>query len=135
MPNIISFSDSIPQNAYVSRIIDDIIAHINDPHYDIAHALKQLPLNGDYFRRLFIQETGETPLQFLTQKRVDYACRLIHTRKYSRLSFKEIAWRSGFADYYYFSRVFKKNTGLSPAAWEKELSFSTPPNRTQNTDV
>ena len=117
---ILSFSDSIPQNAYVSRMIDDIIAHVNDPHYSVACSLKQLPLNEDYFRRLFLQETGKTPLQYLTQKRIDYACRLIHSKHYSRLSFKETAWRSGFADYYYFSRVFKKATGFSPTAWEKQ---------------
>ncbi len=122
---ILSFSDSMSKNAYVSRIIDDIISHVNDPHYDIANSLKQIPLNDDYFRRLFMQETGKTPLQYLTQKRIDYACRLIYSKQYSRLSFKEIAWRSGFADYYYFSRVFKKVTYFSPAAWEKQYAQPT----------
>ncbi len=117
---LLSFSDEKPHNPYVSMILDDIISRLTDPKYDIAAMLAKVPLNPDYFRRLFTEETGKTPLQYLMEKRLDYACQLICSRKYSKLSMKEIAWRSGFQDNYYFSRVFKKATGLSPMAWEKQ---------------
>lgn len=118
---LLSFFDERQHNPYVSMIMDDIISRLTDPKYDIAAVLSKVPLNPDYFRRLFTEETGKTPLQYLTEKRLDYACQLIYSRKYSKLSIKEIAWRSGFDDSYYFSRVFKKATGLSPLAWEKQL--------------
>lgn len=117
---ILSFTDNRPHNPYVSMMMDDIILRLTDPKYDVGAAMAKIPLNPDYFRRLFAGETGKTPLQYLTEKRLDYACQLIRTRRYSKQSMKEIAWRSGFEDNYYFSRVFKKCTGLSPVAWEKD---------------
>jgi AraC-like DNA-binding protein len=32
---------------------------------------------------------------------------------------KEVAYKMGFEDQYYFSRLFKNKTGLSPSAWKK----------------
>jgi AraC-like DNA-binding protein len=34
------------------------------------------------------------------------------------LAVKEVASRLGFKDEYYFSRLFKKKTGLSPSRWK-----------------
>lgn len=39
----------------------------------------------------------------------------------SRLSAKEVAYKLGFCDYAYFSRLFTKETGLSPSAYRRSL--------------
>ncbi len=49
-----------------------------------------------------------TPLQYLTHRRLSNAQQLLDNQQESRLSLKEIAFLSGFDDYYYFSRVFKQ---------------------------
>ena len=99
---------------------DDIIAHINDPHYDIAQALAALPLNGDYFRRLFLQETGKTPLQYLTSIRIRRARELIDVYG-DTLSLFRIAEQCGYTDYVYFSRRFKETCGMSPRAYQARV--------------
>lgn len=115
---ILSFSCIPQQNAYVSAAIKKIISNISNCQFDLEAMIADIPLNSDYFRKLFQRQIGKTPLQFLTEKRIDYARQLLRTKKISRLSIKEIAWRSGFSDFYYFSRVFKKKTGRSPSSWE-----------------
>ena len=98
-------------------VINEIISNISNPDYEIQQTLQKVPLTEDYFRKLFFQETGKTPLQYLTQKRISYAKQLLCLQAHSGISIQEIAWRSGFADNYYFSRVFKKVTGVSPKYW------------------
>lgn len=36
-------------------------------------------------------------------------------------SIEQIAVRVGYQDYFYFTRVYKKATGISPAAYRKQL--------------
>lgn len=114
---IVSFSYESEHNIYVSKAVKEIISNISNPKFELDRMIDEIPLNNDYFRKLFQKQIGKTPLHFLTHKRISYAKQLLNTRKVSKLSIKEIAWRSGFDDYYYFSRVFKKQTGCAPSNW------------------
>ena len=38
-----------------------------------------------------------------------------------KLSIEEIAEKVGYNDYFYFTKVFKKNTGISPSKYRKNL--------------
>lgn len=105
---ILALSEEAESNPYVALAINEIISNISNPYYEIQQTLQQIPLTEDYFRKLFYQETGKTPLQYLTQKRISYAKQLLRLQTHSGLSIQEISWRSGFTDNYYFSRVFKK---------------------------
>lgn len=114
---ILALSEEAESNQYVALVINEIISNISNPEYEIQQTLQKIPLTEDYFRKLFFLETGKTPLQYLTQKRISFAKQLLCLQAHSGISIQEIAWRSGFADNYYFSRVFKKVTGVSPKYW------------------
>ena len=75
-------------------------------------------MNPDYFRKLFKKEMGISPLKYLTQIRISHAKRLLRLKHRSGMSIQEISWLSGFQDSLYFSRVFKKVTGVPPQDWE-----------------
>ena len=68
-------------------------------------------LSKVHFIRLFKQETGTTPLQYIHQKKIEKAQLLLATEN---LSIKEIAYRLAFVDASYFNRLFKKITGMTP---------------------
>ncbi|MNC54862.1 HTH-type transcriptional regulator YesS [compost metagenome] len=68
-------------------------------------------LNPHYFSKIFKQEYGETFIDFVTRLRIDKAISLIGE---GRLSLKEVSFEAGYKDPNYFSRVFKKITGVSP---------------------
>jgi len=116
---MVALAEVPEQNYYVSKAINIMINNISNPSFDINALLQKIPLHKDYFRKLFSDSTGVTPLHFMTQKRISYAKQLLSARKSVGLNIKEIAMRSGFSDPYYFSRVFKKETGVSPANWSE----------------
>lgn len=64
-----------------------------------------------YFSKLFKEETGSNFIEYLTKLRMDEAIRLL---KETDLSMKEICLQVGYQDPNYFSRNFKKYTGLTP---------------------
>lgn len=74
---------------------------------DIAEAVKA---NPSYLSRCFKQKTGTNLIDALTQKRMDYAKRLIEE---GRLKIFEIAEALGFEDTTYFSHVFRRYAGMS----------------------
>jgi len=80
---------------------------------DLA-ALAQVSVG--HFTREFRHIFGVTPGIYLQQCRTAAARNLLAT---TRLSCREIAARVGYADEYYFSRVFRQITGLSPSAYRK----------------
>ena len=73
-------------------------------------------VSEDHFIRLFRQIVGQTPAQYILDRRVSAAAqRLI----FSHNSVDAIAEETGFRDRYYFSRVFAQRMGLPPAAYRK----------------
>lgn len=71
----------------------------------------QACLSKDHFIRLFKEETGETPLQFIIRRKIEKAQILLLAEN---RPIKEIAISLAFEDYSYFNRVFKKITGVTP---------------------
>lgn len=67
--------------------------------------------------KLFKQNIGSSPQDFFIHLKMERA------RKYllqTNLKVKEIGTKLGYNDQYYFSRIFTKHVGLSPANYRKE---------------
>jgi len=64
--------------------------------------------------RLFRETTGRSPMQYLSDTRIEYAKNEL-TR--GTLSISELAEQCGFADIYTFSHAFRRATGTSPSDW------------------
>jgi AraC-like DNA-binding protein len=75
---------------------------------EIAECLR---LNPDYLSRVFKQHVGRSVGRYILDRRLDVARDLLLS---APLSIKEIARQVGFDDALYFSRIFRRETGLSP---------------------
>ena len=99
------------------RIVRGVMAfiheHFADPitNRDLAcHA----GLSERHLARCFCEETGMTPLKYLTRYRVKQAKALLDQ---GSGSITEVAIAVGFSDSSYFGRVFREEVGLSPGAY------------------
>ncbi len=62
----------------------------------------------------FKSYTAMTPYQYFISIRLNRAKELLERD----IPVKEVAWKLGFSDEYYFSRLFKHKTGISPSRWK-----------------
>ena len=77
---------------------------------------KELGISPYYLSKLFKESEGVNYIDYLTGLRIDYAKeQLIHSKK----SIKEICHESGYGDPNYFSRIFKKWTGITPTEYRE----------------
>lgn len=64
-----------------------------------------------HFTRLFCKTYGVSPIEYLTDIRITHAKNMLKTNLYP---ISEIATLCGFSNVYYFSRMFKEKTGVTP---------------------
>ncbi|MEA1847345.1 AraC family transcriptional regulator N-terminal domain-containing protein [Chryseobacterium sp. MHB01] len=66
------------------------------------------------FFRMFKDELGTSPNEFILQERISRAKELLKSRN----SIKETAFQTGFSDTNYFTRVFKQLVGVTPKSYQ-----------------
>ena len=76
-------------------------------------------LSRSSFYRVFKECTGTSPIGFHHMLKLNIAKDYISF--YDKMSFSEIASKLGFSDALYFSKLFKKQHGISPSEYRKEL--------------
>lgn len=86
-----------------------------DQHFtktlSISDMAKDFDISEDYFYKVFKKATGQTPINYILQLRVQYAKQLLKT---TDMSISDIGYEVGFDSSSYFSKTFKKLTGLTP---------------------
>ena len=88
--------------------------------WDFNHEARRMNISYSYFRHLFEEICQEPPHHFLLQCRLQKAAHLLAV---NNLQIREVAVLCGFADEFYFSRIFKKYYGTSPLIYRKEYSI------------
>ncbi|MDR0452322.1 MAG: AraC family transcriptional regulator [Treponema sp.] len=76
----------------------------------------QIGISTSRFNEIFKTYTSMTPYQYYMQLKIKKAADMLEQKD---ASIKEVAYALGFDDQYYFSRFFKKKTGVAPSAWRK----------------
>lgn len=80
----------------------------------------ELFLNTSYLSTLFKKEVGMTLTDYVNKNRIEYAQKLLRS---TTLSIQDIAIQSGISDIHYFTRLFRRETGMSPRDWRNQLSL------------
>ncbi len=86
-----------------------------DSDHSIAEIAEICGISECYFRRLFQEYSGESPMQFRQHRRIEKSKQLLLADE--SFSITEIAQALDFSDVYHFSKTFKKFCGMSPTAF------------------
>jgi AraC-like DNA-binding protein len=81
---------------------------------DLSRLARELGMSYTLFRTRFKRETGLSPRQYQIDIRIGRARELL---RHTDIGVQELADQLGFSSIFYFSRLFKKKTGLSPLDW------------------
>lgn len=101
----------------LTPVLDYLQENLCDPELPVGQLSTLVGISDVYLRRLFKKQFDTTPAAFLIRKRMAFAKKLLEDET---LSITEIALQIGYRDPLYFSRLFKKQTGLSPSEYRKE---------------
>lgn len=71
------------------------------------------------FFKMFKDELGTSPNEFILQERINRAKELLANQN----SIKETAYQTGFSDANYFTRVFKQLVGVTPKSYQEKVLF------------
>ena len=91
--------------------------HFTERTLSVHTLAKQCFMSDTYFRKLFMQVCGCSPLTYINERRASYATELLKTKYYT---VAEVSDMCGFSTPYYFSSFMKKKTGRCPVDWMKE---------------
>lgn len=92
--------------------------HYNEP-INIEEFAASRSMSVSWFLRKFKQVTGMSPMHFILTKRINNAVSLLETTNYN---VTEISTIVGYDNPMYFSRLFKKQKGISPTEYRKLLN-------------
>ena len=103
------------RNSAVDIVKRYIAEHISEDlqRDDLA---KLVFMNPDYLSRLFKKQEGIGLAEYIIQKKLDFAKKLL---KSTQLPVVDIAARTGFSYSSYFIRIFKKKEGVTRSSIEK----------------
>lgn len=104
----------------IDLAIKIIQKNIHNPDFSVADIVKELKISEVHFRRLFRKTHNTSPMKYVTSLRIEKAKEYLRLKE---LSVAEIAEKCGFASSYYFSRVFKEETGLTPTEYISTFIF------------
>jgi len=97
-------------------VVEQMIEYFED-HYAEKISLDQIAdntyLSTVYVSKIFKAETGDTPIRYLINIRLEKAKELLENGWEG--SIQEVAMEVGYDDAYHFSKLFKKRYGVSPS--------------------
>ncbi len=112
LPNGRCAFESVNKNEIVSQIMQYFEEHYAEKiSLDIIS--ENMYVSPFYISKIFKSVTGDTPIRYLIDVRLDKAKKLLMT--HPELSVHEVAEMVGYDDAYHFSKLFKKRFGTSPS--------------------
>jgi len=104
---------------HADSIIAKAIEFINENYtkdINLADVSKYVAVSPYYLSKLFKSERDKNFIEYLTDLRIEAAKKMLMD---SEMSAKEVCYAVGYSDPSYFSKVFRKITGLTPVEYRE----------------
>ncbi|HUW42199.1 MAG TPA: AraC family transcriptional regulator [Rectinemataceae bacterium] len=110
------------QSSHSERLVQKVKFHMEENIYgeiNIPGICEALKVSPSHLNEVFKSYTAMTPYQYFISIKLQKAKEMLEG---GESIIKAIAYRLGFKDEYYFSRLFKRKTGVSPSKWNASLT-------------
>lgn len=120
----LAMKNSIPlgrENTYINTAFLELVQYLKGnfkEKYTLERLSREFNLSSGYICNLFIKHHNSTLTRFLTDLRMQAATDMIKSKD---KNLKVIAVECGYADYYYFNKVFKKYYGVAPSQYIEKI--------------
>lgn len=104
------------ENRQVTYIVRFMYKNL-DKNLTLKQILDEFKCSKSHLNDIFQKATQHSPMDFYINLKVQEACKLLRS---TDLLIYEVAERLGYKDQYYFSRTFKKITGMSPSDYRNK---------------
>ncbi len=103
-------------NANMKKLLDYIDEHYAEP-LSLTEMARHFHFNPSYLSSYFSSHNSEGFVDYLHRVRTDKAAELL---RQGEATISEISDRVGYSDHSYFTKVFKKLTGMSPSRYRRQ---------------
>lgn len=104
---------------YIKKSLQFVEANYSSK-ISISEMAKRVGLNKNYFSTFFRENIGVTPQQYIIKYRINKACELMNNQG---LTIGDISRSVGYYDTLGFSKIFKKEKGISPLKYRQQVIF------------
>lgn len=102
-----------------NRLVELAKEYVEEHYYEnlmLSDAAQRVGVSAGYLSTLFQKQLSKGFVDYLNEVRIEHACAYLQQ---NYLKTYEIAYKIGFRDEKYFSKVFKKVKGMSPSEYRK----------------
>ena len=103
-------------------VVKNILEYMNEnysQHISLDQIAKNMYLSPVYISKIFKEKTGDSPINYLINVRLEKAKEMLED---GRGSIRSISAMVGYDDVYHFSKLFKKHFGVSPMHYRKKIA-------------
>jgi len=101
----------------ITKSIDYLNKNLNK-NLKVEDLAAEQNLSVSRYSELFKKKTGYSPIQYFNKLKIQKSCQYLY---FTDLTMKEICFKIGFEDPYYFSRAFKKMMGMPPSKYRSDF--------------
>ena len=107
----------MPEERTITGITRYLQEHLAED-ISLSVLAEEFHLSSQYISQLFKSEVGVNFLAYLTNIRMEKAKKLLLS---TSLSIADVSEQSGYGDYRVFTKVFKKNEGITPSQYRRDF--------------
>jgi ligand-binding sensor domain-containing protein/signal transduction histidine kinase/DNA-binding response OmpR family regulator len=116
--NIININDLTKSDKFLNEVKEVVEKNMSDPNFSVKQLATALNVSNSMLYRKLSELIDINPNAFIKKMRLIKATELLEE---TDLSISEIAFKCGFSDISYFGYAFKKDFGISPSAYQRNI--------------
>ena len=115
--NIDNLDYQAPDEEFLNMAIACVEKHLQEPEFNMVQMAEELNLSRSTLSRKIKVLTGLTPLDFVRNIKMKYACKLLKNKS---ANISDVAYTLGFSTPKYFTKTFKEVFGMTPTEFQEK---------------